>query len=90
MLTPEEAQKRAERLSQVVFDKMNCFLELVNDQERWLENEIKTGILSDLSSCITELDKKLLKHEVESIINHHKKTITSMKAIKFMCEKHHK
>ena len=86
MLTPEEAKKRADQLSKIIDEKMDEFIEPLKEQQRWLEYELKNGVLSEQSRRITESDKDLLKTEVESIIQHHTKAISSMKAIKTMCK----
>ncbi len=86
MLTPEETKKRVDQLSKIIDEKMDEFIEPLKEQQRWLEYELKNGVLSEQSSRITESDKDLLKTEVESIIQHHIKAIGSMKAIKTMCK----
>ena len=77
MVTPEEEQKRAERLSKIIFDKMDNFIEPLNKQRGWFNREIKDGIMSDSSNRLTESDKQNLKKEAESIIECHAKSISS-------------
>ena len=65
---------------------MDEFIQPLEKQKKWLDYELKNGVLSEKSAKITESDKKLLKKEIKSIIHHHKKAIGAMKAIKTLCE----
>lgn len=81
MLTKEQAQERADRLSEIVYKKMGIFISYLEQQIKWVKYEIEKGTFSKESNSVIESEKDYVRTEIESIIDCHTKAIGSMKAI---------